>query len=122
MTGWRQCALAERARPGAEGVEDIAAAPRAFRLLPGAPTPFRGPTTIAYELAADAPVRLWVFDVAGRLVRRLENALRVSAGRYELRWDGRDEHGRKLGARVYFYRLDAGHPRTRNGWCCYGNE
>lgn len=79
----------------------------AVRLLPNHPNPFNPRTTIAYELAGDASVRLAVYGVDGRLVRRLVNRFEA-AGRHDVIWDGRDEGGRASSSGVYFYRLETG--------------
>ncbi|MGH2570167.1 MAG: FlgD immunoglobulin-like domain containing protein, partial [bacterium] len=47
-----------------------------------------------------------VFDVAGRHVVTLEEGIRP-AGRHRAAWDARDARGRRVGAGVYFWRLEA---------------
>lgn len=72
------------------------------------PNPARGrETTVSYNLAHDAAVELAVYDVAGARVRTLA-AGQQSAGRYQVRWDGRSDSGQKLTNGVYFVRLVAG--------------
>ncbi|MBK7047556.1 MAG: hypothetical protein IPH48_13830 [bacterium] len=56
------------------------------------PNPFNPATRIAFDLAHSGPVRLEVFDVRGRLVRRLVSSA-LEAGRHEVLWDGRDDQG-----------------------------
>jgi hypothetical protein len=80
---------------------------RRFLLHANTPNPFGAGTLIRYELAETVPVRLQVLDLRGSLVRRLEDRSR-DAGIYGVEWDGRDDAGRKVGAGVYFYRLQAG--------------
>jgi hypothetical protein len=83
-------------------------APRAMSIQ-GAPNPFspsRMATVIRYTVSEDAPVRLAVFDVEGRLVRRLANGERQVVGTYSVAWDGRDDDGRRLAPGVYFARLE----------------
>jgi flagellar hook assembly protein FlgD len=58
------------------------------------------------RLAAAAPVRLDLYNVAGRRVRNLVRDTRL-AGEYADRWDGEDDDGRKVPAGVYFARLEA---------------
>ena len=48
-----------------------------------------------------------IYDVAGRLVRRLVDEVRT-AGCYAEIWDGRDGAGLAVPAGVYFTRLEAG--------------
>lgn len=59
---------------------------------------------VSYELSAPGPVKLQVYDAAGRLVRTLVDEYRVS-GRYDITWDGRTDNGRRVGSGVYFIRL-----------------
>jgi len=53
------------------------------------------------------PVRLEVFEAAGRRVRRLISGS-LEAGRHEVRWDGRDGSGSVLPTGIYFVRLSGG--------------
>ena len=69
-----------------------------------APNPVRGTTTVSYSIARAGYVRLGVFDVNGRLVRRLLDATRP-AGEATVTWNGENDAGAKLGAGVYFVRL-----------------
>ncbi len=87
----------------------VGAAPAGFaRLLPCRPNPFNPATAIVFELELDAPrVELAIFDTAGRRVAGLLDGP-ASAGRHELRWDGRDDAGRALESGVYLCRLRAG--------------
>ena len=68
------------------------------------PNPSSGSTEIRFRLNETAPVRLRVFDAAGRVVRTLVDEVR-GAGGHQLVWDGRDDSGRAVGSGVYFYEL-----------------
>ncbi len=70
------------------------------------PNPFNPSTVISYELQQNGPVRLEVFDVAGRLVNTLVNDNQTE-GHHELNWYGRNREGRIAPTGVYFYRLSA---------------
>ena len=83
-------------------------APDVLHLHPAAPNPFSRAITISFELPAPAPVRLAVFDVAGRRVRLLVDGERHAAGRHSVIWNGRDDAGRAMSSGTYFYRLEAG--------------
>jgi beta-glucanase (GH16 family) len=83
--------------PGRAAVEPV--------LLPCAPNPFNPRTTLRFELPAAGPVRLAVYDVAGRLVRTLLDESR-GAGSHETEWDGRDASGQAVGSGVYLARLE----------------
>ena len=74
------------------------------------PNPFNPTTQITYTLPASAarePVRLEVFDVAGRLVRVLVDGLQ-EPGTHQVTWDGADAAGVPVASGVYLSRLHAG--------------
>ena len=87
-------------------------APEAFVLQANYPNPFNPATTIRYQVAAAAPVRLEIFDVLGQRVRTLV-AETQSAGFHRVVWDSRDDSGRAVAAGIYLYRLQAGHVADR---------
>ncbi len=71
------------------------------------PNPFNPATTIPFSIKSEAEVKLTVYDVSGRLVRRLIDK-RLPAGSYEAAWNGRDGGGRGMASGVYFAKLRAG--------------
>jgi hypothetical protein len=71
------------------------------------PNPFAPFTTISFMLCERELVDLSVYDVRGRLVRRLVHDVRIQ-GLNEVVWDGTDGWGRQAGTGVYFYQLKAG--------------
>jgi hypothetical protein len=72
------------------------------------PNPFNPVATVAYDVPQDdTPVTLAVFDLRGRMMRRLVNEVK-QRGSYTVKWDGRDEHGNELPSAVYFYRAKIG--------------
>ena len=78
----------------------------------GLTSPFREATTLRFAAPAASPVRLSVYDIGGRQLRRL-SAPAGAAGERQLVWDGRDAAGRALPSGVYLFRLDAaGETRT----------
>ena len=99
------------ARPPAPG----AGAP-SLRLGPGVPNPFRGATTLRWEVgpgAAGGRLRVEVCDLRGRVVRTLEDRP-LRPGGATVTWDGRDERGARLPAGVYLCRAAAaGETATR---------
>jgi hypothetical protein len=100
---------------GMSGVGNSPAlAPVAYRLHAPVPNPFNPATTISYEVPEHCLVSLCIYEIAGRLVRRLEDSVPRAPGRYEVTWDGRNQAGRAVASGVYFYRLQAGaHAATR---------
>jgi hypothetical protein len=77
------------------------------RVLPASPNPFRLSTSIRFELAQAAPVRLEIFDVRGARVATLMDGRVLPAGGHATTWDGRDRAGRLAPAGVYLVRLEA---------------
>lgn len=86
---------------GNSGVGD---GPTALRFLPPRPNPARGATALAFELPAEAPVSLAVYDLGGRRVALLHEGS-LGAGRHELRWIPRSDTGRPVAAGLYFVRF-----------------
>ncbi len=74
--------------------------PRSVELSGNYPNPFNPRTTIRYALSEAAPVRLVVYDLAGREVARLADGVRPAA-RHEVRFDGSG-----LPSGMYLYRLE----------------
>ncbi len=86
--------------------------PKETALLPNYPNPFNPETWIPYRLAEDAVVTLTIYDLRGRVVRRLDVGHQTAAI-YESRskaiyWDGRNVVGDKVASGIYFYTLKAG--------------
>ena len=71
------------------------------------PNPFHTQTGIRYVLPRAERVEIGIYDVSGRLVRTLVDAV-VPAGVHEAVWAGRDESGRRVPPGVFLYRLRAG--------------
>jgi hypothetical protein len=94
------------------GVGDLL--PEAFRLAQNRPNPFGSATTIRFDVPATAEhVRLTVYDVSGKLVRKLIDDV-LSPGHKSVTWDGRDLQGHAVASGLYFYRLEApGFSETR---------
>lgn len=98
--------------PSPVAAPDVAAGAGEGLRVTVAPNPFRAATGIEYSIEAPAAVRINVFDVAGRLVRTLEDGARP-AGTHVVTWDGRDGAGRAMESGVYFYRVSAGDTEDR---------
>jgi hypothetical protein len=81
--------------------------PSRYTLYQNVPNPFNPTTTIRYNIAADVHVRLVIFDVAGRVVRRLVDE-NQQADSYAVTWDGVNDTGQAVATGIYFYRIEAG--------------
>ncbi len=68
------------------------------------PNPFNPRTRISFDVARDSHVGIEVYDLAGRLIRRLLDET-MTRGTHELFWSGTDDESRSVAAGVYFVRL-----------------
>jgi len=77
------------------------------------PNPFRGRLYFELQVARSEPTSVGVYDLSGRLVRRLVDRV-VPAGRHALEWDGRDASGEAVASGMYYLRLrTAGFEQSR---------
>jgi len=90
----------------AVGDEIAPFAARQMELQQNFPNPFNPTTTFRYAVPGSGPVRLAIYDVAGRRVRLLVNEAKL-AGPHQAVWDGRDEFGVPVASGVYFAQLVA---------------
>ncbi|HOF60589.1 MAG TPA: FlgD immunoglobulin-like domain containing protein [Candidatus Latescibacteria bacterium] len=79
-----------------------------FELGQNLPNPFNPTTVIPFTLDRSSAVDLTVYDVQGRVVRRLISGAHMEAGDHRVTWDGQKENGSSAGAGVYFVRLSVG--------------
>ncbi|MFO7660071.1 MAG: Ser-Thr-rich GPI-anchored membrane family protein [Candidatus Cloacimonadaceae bacterium] len=86
------------------GNEDPQVPPLATALQGNYPNPFRKETTIKYSVKDSEDVGLNIYDVKGRIVKRLLNA-NSSAGSFSTTWDGTDDAGKQLSNGVYYLQL-----------------
>ena len=73
-------------------VDDGGSPPLATALTSIYPNPFNPQTTIEFALAEAGIVELAVFDLRGRLIRKLDHEYRL-AGHYQVTWSGQDGAG-----------------------------
>ncbi len=88
---------------------DSGSSPLAFAVRRPTPSPFSTATSISFDLPAAGtgavggawPVRVRIFNLAGRLVKTAVDAP-LPPGPHTALWDGRDERGLRQAAGVYF--------------------
>ncbi|HXV13949.1 MAG TPA: HYR domain-containing protein [Candidatus Krumholzibacteria bacterium] len=71
------------------------------------PNPFNPQTTVTFSLVSSGLVRIAIYDVRGKLVRRLADTV-MPAGDHSVAWNGVDDGGRTASSGVYFVRMIAG--------------
>jgi ligand-binding sensor domain-containing protein len=89
-------------REGGVIIKPVEIPPARFKLFQNYPNPFNSVTTIEFEVYERSFVRLVVYDVLGREVKRPFEGL-VGMGRYRVNFDARG-----LPSGIYFYRLEVG--------------
>ena len=101
-------------KQGIENLENLLAAliPEETALLANYPNPFNPETWIPYQLAKSAEVTLTIYDLNGKMIRRLRVG-HQAAGMYQSRsravyWDGRNQLGEPVASGLYFYTLATG--------------
>lgn len=90
----------------------LSAKPERTRLLQNYPNPFNPETWIPFRLAENADVNIRIYNLQGRLVRKL-NLGKLEAGSYVSKkraahWDGRNEQGEHVASGVYVVELLGG--------------
>jgi hypothetical protein len=68
------------------------------------PNPMNPSGTISWRTSQPGSERVEIYDVSGRLVRRVLDDAWAPAGWHEAVFDGRDGAGRELATGVYFMR------------------
>jgi len=77
--------------------------PTEYSLSQNYPNPFNPTTKINFSLPEDGKIKLTIYDILGREVKRIVNSEFRSAGRYTVEFNGAG-----LSSGVYFYRIEAG--------------
>jgi hypothetical protein len=75
-----------------------------FQLYQNYPNPFNPSTIIEYDIPKTGMVEINIYNIQGRLVKKLDNSVHQS-GSQKVVWDGRDNIGAKVASGVYFYQV-----------------
>ncbi len=81
--------------------------PKEYQLSQNHPNPFNPTTEIKFGLPQNSHVTLKIYNVVGQEVITLLDR-NLSAGIYQIRWNGVDNSGRTVSSGVYFFRMQAG--------------
>jgi hypothetical protein len=95
-----------------EDVYSVSTLPVRYYLHQNYPNPFNPNTIIKFDLPARSQVEVSIYDVNGKLVKKLINDQK-EAGYHSVEWNGTDAYGRKVSSGIYFYRISA--KNLRNG-------
>jgi hypothetical protein len=92
---------------------DAPAVPTATDFKGCFPNPFNPQTTFSFDLAAEAQVKIEIYDLAGRRVRELVHQ-KFQAGSHDVSWEGCDDQGRRLSSGTYLVRTHLGEEVTQS--------
>lgn len=81
--------------------------PYDFKLFQNYPNPFNPSTTIKFVLNELNNVTVRVYNILGNEIKLLLKK-NLSAGEYNIQWDGKDDEGNTLSGGIYFIRMMAG--------------
>jgi hypothetical protein len=87
------------------GINALPGVPSQYVLDQNYPNPFNPTTMITFGLPKQSIVTLEVYNILGMKVRTLISGQRMSAAKYSVDWDGKDDSGMSVSSGVYLYRL-----------------
>lgn len=78
--------------------------PAVLTLKQNYPNPFNATTAIEYEIYRACRVELAVYDMSGRLVKKLFQG-KLKRNQYREVWNGKNQYGKAVASGMYLYRL-----------------
>ena len=88
-------------------IADNIVSPSVFKLMQNYPNPFNPSTLIDFEVFETSKISLNVYDLSGRLVKKLLSG-NLNSGTYSIEWNGKNTNGISAAAGVYFYSISSG--------------
>lgn len=82
--------------------------PQDYTLSDNYPNPFNPSTSFTFTLPLDKTVSVTIYDATGRRVKALVQNELMTAGTYEVTWDGTSDSGRSVASGTYIYSLEWG--------------
>jgi Ca-activated chloride channel homolog len=101
-------------KPGQPVEDKTAPMAAAFKLFQNAPNPITSVTTLKYAIPVKSvpqQVSIKIYDARGRLVRTLLNDMTMG-GNFSVKWDAKDNFGKRVAAGFYFAVLEASTARN----------
>lgn len=85
--------------------------PKAFKFYPNFPNPFNPETVLRFDIPqlsdGNSQTQIFIHNSLGQLVRKLYNGS-LTAGTFEIKWDGKTGFGNVLPSGFYFATLNVG--------------
>ncbi len=91
-----------------EELEITVPVPDQFVLFKNYPNPFNPSTNIKFQLPEYSSVTITIYDVNGRVVKKLIDQANYDAGEFVVNWNATNDFGEKVSSGMYFYRFTAG--------------
>lgn len=74
-------------------------------LLGNYPNPFNPMTNIKFRIDKKTKVSFTIYDIAGRVVKKLLDQELIEPGVHSIKWDGMNNEGKRVASGVYFCRM-----------------
>tara|TARA_Y100000748_G_scaffold231539_1_gene195563 strand:- start:129 stop:575 length:447 start_codon:yes stop_codon:yes gene_type:complete len=84
---------------------DTEVIPNKFIVKQNFPNPFNPMTTISFEIPLESIVSLTIYDIQGKVVRKLVHRSKL-VGSHNMVWDATNDKGLAVSAGMYFYSLE----------------
>jgi hypothetical protein len=88
-------------------IKIIALSLSTYKLYQNYPNPFNPETTIEFDLPLPGFVEIIIYDIKGKLVRKLVSEQK-QPGNQQVKWDATDENGVRVSNGTYFYNFKSG--------------
>lgn len=86
------------------GIEYFENSPEKFSIGLNYPNPFNATTQIPYNLPEAGYIKILIYDIQGRLVKKLKNAYKT-AGYHTITWDGQNGQNTTINSGIYFCQM-----------------
>jgi hypothetical protein len=106
LRGLTALAYAETGVVSVEIDETKNTVPTEFALSQNYPNPFNPTTSIEFSIPFNSNVSLIIYNLLGQAVTTLVNE-EISAGNYNVVWNGEDQSGLKVSSGIYLYKMQA---------------
>lgn len=80
--------------------------PSEYSITQNYPNPFNPTTTIEFSLPKHSSVSIDIYNILGQKIKTLVST-KLTAGSYNVNWDGANSDGVSVATGIYFYRLKA---------------
>lgn len=85
------------------------------------PNPFKTEAIIEFSLGEAERLTLSILNEQGQVVRHLMNGTLVSAGKFQVIWDGQNDSGNALPSGMYWYRISGANGGQKTGKIIHQN-